>query len=79
MFYHAGILSFYLCCRFSDVPAVLHIHDIATNSQASWNEAITECSEALRLKPGYTKALSRRAKAFEETDRQAEALEGMTV
>jgi hypothetical protein len=43
--------------------------------QQQWNQAVASCSDALKSKPEWTKALVRRAKAWEESDRQFEALE----
>jgi hypothetical protein len=37
---------------------------------------VSDCTEALRHKPNWVKALARRAKAWEETDRHFDALEG---
>lgn len=40
---------------------------------------IEDCSEALKIDPNYTKALARRAKAFENLDKLQEAFEDHTA
>lgn len=40
-----------------------------------WRDAVRECSNALRIDPGLTKALLRRAKSYEKGQQWKEAVE----
>jgi len=48
-------------------------------SQKLYEKAVEDCSSALSVDPKYTKALARRAKAFESSDRLQEAFEDHTA
>ena len=44
-----------------------------------FEKVIEDCSSALQLDPNYSKALTRRAKAFESIDKYQEAFEDYTA
>ncbi len=55
--------------------SVLYANRAAAHLKASaWNEAISDCSAALKLNSQYTKALFRRATAYEALALEANAL-----
>jgi len=52
----------------------------AANEQLkNWNDVVNDCSNAIKLNPKYSKALHRRAKAYEALDEKRNCLEDVTA